>query len=146
MQEDMKNTNYMRTALLFALSWSLVSSCSMIKGEELKRFDCTLQTISPNPDKLDLKGKGIVYYLYNKEKNEIIKIGSKYLVNKYQNEEIENKTYSAYQKEGSLVWGGVEEGISYNIYLKLTTLQLQSIIYDKGEKKIATFTCKKVKE
>jgi hypothetical protein len=135
MQEDMKNTNHMRTALLFALSWSLVSSCSIIKGEELKRFDCTLQTISPNPDKLDLKGKAIVYYLYNKEKNEIIKIGSKYLGNKYQNEEIENKTYSAYQKEGSLVWGGIEEGISYNNYLKLKTLQLQSIIYDNnGEK------------
>lgn len=138
----MKNTNHMKTALLFALSLNLVSSCSLITGEEVKRFDCTLQSISPNPDKLDLKGKGIVYYLYDKEKNKIIKIGSKYL----RNEEIENKTYSAYQKEGSLVWGGVEEGISYNIYLKLTTLELQSIIYDKGEKKIATFNCKKVKE
>ena len=146
MQKDMKNTNHMRTALLFALSLSLVSSCSLITGEELKRFDCTLQTISPNPDKLDFKGKGIVYYLYNKEKNEIIKIGSKYLGNKYQNEEIENKTYNAYQKDGSLVWGGVEDGMSYNNYLKLTTLQLQSIVYGNDGKKIATFTCKKVKE
>lgn len=138
----MKTIKYIRTAILLGISFSLVSSCSLIRGEELKRFDCTLQSISPNPDKLDLKGKGIVYYLYDKEKNKIIKIGSKYLGN----EEIENKTYSAYQKEGSLVWGGVEEGISYNIYLKLTTLQLQNIIYDKGEKKIGNFTCKKIKE
>ena len=138
----MKNTNHMRTALLFALSWSLVSSCSIIKGEELKRFDCTLQTISPNPDKLDLKGKGIVYYLYSKEKNEIINIG-----NKYQDvEEIGNKTYNAYRKNGSLVWGGVEAGVSYNNYLNTATLQLQEIVYINGEKKIATFTCKKVKE
>ena len=120
MQKDMKNTRDMRTSLLFALSLSLVSSCSLITGEELKRFDCTLQTISPNPDKLDFRGKGIVYYLYNKEKNEIIKIGSKSLFN--QSEEIENKTHNAYQKDGSLVWGGAEDGMSYNYYLKLTAL------------------------
>lgn len=132
----------MRTALLFALSLSLVSSCSLIKGEELKRFDCTLQTISPNPDKYDFKGYNIGYYLYSKEKNEIVKIGFKIA----DREVIENKTYSVYQKDGSLVWGGVEEGISYNNYLKLKTLQLQSIIYDNKGKKIATSTCKKVKE
>ena len=142
MQEDMKNTNHMRTALLFALSWSLVSSCSIIKGEELKRFDCTLQTISPNPDKYDFKVLKIVYYLYNKEKNEITHIGYKF----WGREVILNKTYSVYQKDGSLVWGGIEEGISYNNYLKLKTLQLQSIIYDNNGKKIATSTCKKVKE
>ena len=138
----MKNKRYIRLAILFALSWSLVSSCSLITGEELKRFDCTTQTISPNPNKYDFKGKGIVYYLYSKEKNEIINIGNKYLGV----EEIENKTYNAYQKDGSLVWGWVEDGISYNNYLQLTTLQLQSIIYNEGGKKIATFTCKKVKE
>ena len=132
----------MRTALLFALSWGLVSSCSIIKGEELKRFDCTLQTISPNPNKNNFKGKATEYYLYNKEKNEIVNIGSK----SFGNEVIENKTYNAYQKDGSLLWGWLEEGISYNNYLKLTTLQLQRVVYDNNGKKIATFTCKKVKE
>ena len=142
MQEGMKNTKHIKTALLFALSWGFISSCSLIKGEELKRFDCTLQTISPNPDKLDFKGKGKVYYLYNKEKNEIIEIGSKYKGV----EEIENKTYNAYKKDGSLVWGGVVQGIGYNNYLNPATLQLQRIVNDKTGKKIATFTCKKVKE
>ena len=142
MQEDMKNTNYMRTALLFALSWSLVSSCSIIKGEELKRFDCTLQTISPNPDKLDFKGRVIDYYLYSKEKNELVNIGYK----SPDREEIETKTYNAYQKDGSLLWGWVEKGRSYNNFLKLTTLQLQRVVYDKEVKWVGTFTCKKVKE
>ena len=132
----------MRTALLFALSWSLVSSCSIIKGEELKRFDCTLQTISPNPDKYDFKVLKIVYYLYNKEKNEITHIGYKF----WGREVILNNTYSVYQKDGSLVWGGIEDGISYNNYLKPKTLQLQSIVYDNNGKKIITSTCKKVKE
>ena len=128
----MKNTKHIKTALIFALSWSLASSCSIIKWEELKRFDCTLQTISPNPDKLDLKEKGIVYYLYSKEKNEIINIG-----NKFQGaEEIENKTYNAYQKDRSLAWGWVEEGISYSNHLNLATLQLQRIVYDNNGKKI----------
>jgi len=138
----MKNANHMRTALLFALSWSLVSSCSIIKGEELKRFDCTLQTISPNPDKYDFKVLKIVYYLYNKEKNEITHIGYKF----WDREVILSNTYSVYQKDGSLVWGGIEDGISYNNYLKPKTLQLQSIVYDNNGKRIITSTCKKVKE
>jgi len=47
------------------------------------------------------------------------------------------------EEEWVYAWGGVEDGMSYNNYLKLTTLQLQSIVYGNDGKKFATFTCKK---
>ena len=142
MQEDMKNTNHMRTALLFALSWSLVSSCSIIKGEELKRFDCTLQTFYPNPTNIDFKGKATDYYLYNKEKNEITHIGYKL----WGREGIENKVYPAYERDGKILWVFKEEGKTYNNYLTTKTLKLELKLYDGKSTTKGDFACKKVKE
>ena len=124
-----------------AITAAAVGACSIINGEELKRFDCTLQTISPNPNKYDLKGKAIDYYLYRKEKNEIIHISHKWLGA----EEVKNKLNKAYEKDGKILWTRDKEGESYNNYLTIKTLKLKRIIYDGKGNGIADFACKKVK-
>jgi hypothetical protein len=89
----------------------LLSSCALITTKSLKKFECTLATVKPNPSGFNYKGKSISYFEYNTGKREIIHISNKQFIAKsYGQEEILARPYAAYERDGILLWGGTRGG------------------------------------
>jgi hypothetical protein len=124
-----------------AILTSLLGACSQMNAGGLKRFDCTLESVNPDPYRQNSKGDLIMHYAYNKEESKITLISIKsFNINKSGEESIMDETFNAYEKEGELLW---KRGGSH--FLAMDTMKLRvDDGYTQGETEY--YNCTKVNE
>ena len=121
----------------------LSTSCTLMNTESLKKFNCTLDKIKPNPSGFNFKGKSISYFQYNKAKNEIVHIANKELIAKpYGQEKILARSYAAYARDGVLLWGDQGKD-SFKNYLTIKTMKKRTIVYSASGDRVIESICKK---
>ena len=113
---------YVITYAEAAVLGSLLFSCALTGRGGLKRFNCTLESVSRDSFERSSRGDRIMHYEYNKEKGEVALISIKsFNINKSGEESVMNETYKAYEKEGSLLW---KRG-TVSHFLALSTMKLR---------------------
>jgi hypothetical protein len=127
-------------ATLLAL---LSSSCALMNIESLEKFNCTLDKIKPNPSGYDFKGKSISYFQYKKGKSELVHISKNdFMAKPYGQEKILARSYTAYVRDGVLIWGD-QGNDSFNNYLTIKTMKKRTIVYSANGDRVIESICKK---